>query len=218
MILQANTRIVLMGDSITDHGVSYGTDPEKLGNGYPRYIRDYIYYKYPELNVSVINKGVSGERTSDLLKRWEKDVLDLNPDILSICIGTNDVWRQFDRPEMNIIDAGLYEENLRKMLSITKEKINPVVILFEIPPVEKGFTTYQCSKALETDGNALINQYNRRVYKVASDYNTYFCPINKILSSCISKNSTVKYTYDGVHPSSAGIMTFAMSFMNTLNL
>lgn len=218
MLLQKSSRIVFMGDSITDCGATYGNDPERMGNGYPRYIKDYLNSRYPELHIDVINKGISGHRTCDLLKRWEDDAIKLKPDILSICIGTNDVWRQFDRPDMDVIDADMFEDNLSKMISSTRDAIDPIIVLFEIPPVEKGFRTYTCSKDLEASGNALIDEYNSRVYRTASRYNTYLCPINKILKSNMSLNPDVKYTFDGVHPGPAGIMTFMLGFINTLGL
>lgn len=218
MLLHKNSKIVFMGDSITDCGATYGNDPEKMGDGYPRYVKDYLYSRYPELHISVINKGVSGQRTCDLLGRWEDDVIKQKPDILSICIGTNDVWRQFDSPDMDIIDADMFEANLRKMIAITKDAINSIIVLFEIPPVEKGFKAYQCSEALETRGNALIDEYNKRIYHTASHFNTYFCPINKILTHNMAQKTDVKYTYDGVHPGPAGIMTFMLGFINTLGI
>ena len=53
---------------------------------------------YPERMIRVINMGVSGNTTRDLKARWQTDVLDLKPDWLSIMIGANDVWRQYDSP------------------------------------------------------------------------------------------------------------------------
>ena len=46
----------------------------------------------------VVDMGISGNTTRDLQARWQTDVLDLKPDWLSIMIGANDVWRQFDSP------------------------------------------------------------------------------------------------------------------------
>lgn len=217
MLLKDKTKIVFIGDSITDCGASYN-DPDSMGKGYPRYIKDYIYAKHPEIKLNFINKGVSGNRTVDLLNRWKQDVLDLKPDLLSICIGTNDIWRQFDNPQMDIVTADIYEENLRTMLKLTKKYTQATVLLLEIPPIETGFRAYDCSKALEEKGNLFIREYNMRLYKVASEFDTHLCHINKILSYNYLYNSDTKHTVDGVHPNSTGIMTFALSWLNSLNL
>ncbi len=217
MIISEGTKILFIGDSLTDKGASTN-DPDTLGMGYPRYMRDYLYSKYPELQLEVINKGISGNRSIDLINRWQSDVLNIKPDILSILIGTNDIWRQFDMPEMDIIDADMYENNLRKMVEAAIENGISKIILCEIPPIEKGFDDYNCSKALESKGNEMIAEYNKKVHKIASEFDLFLCPLNKILKDNISKGSNIKYTYDGVHPSTTGIMTYAISLINTLLL
>ena len=58
------------------------------------------------------NAGISGNTSRDLLARYQRDVIDLNPDWVSICIGINDVWRQFDSPA--IPDEQIMPEEYRK--------------------------------------------------------------------------------------------------------
>lgn len=55
---------------------------------------------YPEVYLRVTNVGIFGNASRDLLLRFDRDVVDLNPDWVSICIGINDIWRQFDSPAM----------------------------------------------------------------------------------------------------------------------
>ena len=64
---------------------------------------------YPH-GIRVINMGTSGNTVRDLKARWQRDVLDHKPDWLSIMIGINDVWRQFDSPRQVENHVGL-EEN-----------------------------------------------------------------------------------------------------------
>lgn len=218
MLFTKGMKILFIGDSLTDAGASYGS-PDNIGAGYVRYIRDYMYSKYPELELDFINKGISGHRSSDLINRWEKDVLDIKPDFLSILIGTNDVWRQFDNLVPDIVDANMFEENLRYMVTSAKNAGIEKILIGEIPPIEKGFTsTYDCSLALENEGNLMIAEYNKRVHKIAAEFNLYICPLHKIFSDNMNKASNIKYTYDGVHPSSTGIMTYAISVINSLSL
>ena len=61
----------------------------------------------------------------DLLQRFDSDVVSLNPDWVSICIGINDVWEQFDSPAIpdgQEVMPEEYEANLGKMILSVKEK------------------------------------------------------------------------------------------------
>jgi len=50
--------------------------------------------RYPELGLEIINQGIGGNTILDLDRRWEEDVVQVQPNWLSIKIGINDVWRQ----------------------------------------------------------------------------------------------------------------------------
>ena len=73
---------------------------------------------YPELGIRVVNMGISGNTVLDLKARWETDVLELKPYWLSIMVGINDVWRQFDRPLIteSHVDIVTYENELRALI------------------------------------------------------------------------------------------------------
>lgn len=96
MIFDDGDRIVFAGDSVTDMGsvqpVGEGLN-DALGHGYVRMIDNLIASCYPDYKIRVTNSGVSGNTSRELLERFERDVISLNPDWVSICIGINDVWR-----------------------------------------------------------------------------------------------------------------------------
>ncbi len=73
----------------------------------------------------------SGNTSRDLLSRFDRDVVSLNPDWFSICIGINDVWRQFDCPAMpdTHVLPDEYRENVEKMILSVKDKIKGIFIL-----------------------------------------------------------------------------------------
>src|SRR4051812_26396774 len=100
MIFSKHDKIVMIGDSITDcerkRPVGEGKN-DALGKGYVSLVHAMLHARYPELALRVVNMGIGGNTTRDLKQRWETDVLDLKPDWISIMIGINDVWRQFDR-------------------------------------------------------------------------------------------------------------------------
>jgi len=80
MLLPPNTRLLFIGDSITDCGrerpvgEGYG-----LGNGYVSLLNALLNSTYPPHPVRIINVGVSGNTVRDLEARWQTDVLHLNP-------------------------------------------------------------------------------------------------------------------------------------------
>ena len=103
MKVAANSKVVFIGDSITDCGrfktAGAGEGwPNALGNGYVQQVDALLGSTYPQLNLRIVNVGNGGDTVRALKARWQSDVLDLKPDWLSVMIGTNDVWRQFDCP------------------------------------------------------------------------------------------------------------------------
>ena len=94
MIIKKGSKILFQGDSITDSGRDRENDT--LGFGYVNYISAFFQSMYPEHGCTFINRGISGNRSSDLCERWTRDCIDLRPDVLSIMIGINDTWRKFD--------------------------------------------------------------------------------------------------------------------------
>ena len=90
MLLENGDRIVFAGDSVTDMGSANPVGEglfENLGNGYVREIENLLTAWYPELNIRVTNSGISGNTSRDLAARFDRDVVDLKPDWVSICIG-----------------------------------------------------------------------------------------------------------------------------------
>ena len=58
-----------------------------------------------KIGIKFVNRGVSGERTHDLVMRWTEDLTSTHPDYLTLLIGVNNIWHQYllNRP------SSLYE-------------------------------------------------------------------------------------------------------------
>ena len=86
-----DARILFQGDSITDGNRGRNTDPNHiLGHGYVFIIAARHGAAFPQANLEFMNRGVSGHTVVELKNRWQKETLELKPDILSILIGVND--------------------------------------------------------------------------------------------------------------------------------
>ena len=133
MIFENMDRIVFAGDSVTDMGSANPVGEglfDNLGHGYVRVVENMLSACYPEVLVRVTNSGISGNTSRDLLNRFDRDVVALNPDWVSICIGINDVWRQFDTPAIpdGQVMPEEYEQNMEAMIGKVKGKVKGIFI------------------------------------------------------------------------------------------
>jgi len=174
-------KIIFIGDSIT--ASNKNTDPDRLGDGYVRMIKEVL----PK-EVTVINKGVNGHRVTDLAFRWQRDVIDLEPDLLSVSIGINDVWRQLDSPQLEQVDVSKFEEVYRGLLTQLSPKTK--LVLME-PTIIKENTGSQ--------GNQLLIPYVEVVRKLAKEFKAVLVPTHEIFLNHLTKKPDVSLTTDGVH-------------------
>ena len=103
MLFDKGDKILFIGDSISDYERTRPVG-EGLFNAWGRsYVADVgslLNCMYPEMHLRIVNMGIGGNQCRDLEARWQTDVFDQNPDWVSVLIGINDVWRQFDSPEI----------------------------------------------------------------------------------------------------------------------
>lgn len=134
MNLSSDSKFLFIGDSITDAGRARPNGEgswDALGGGYVREICTLLTAGHPKLNLHYVNQGISGNTVRDLKNRWQTDVLDQKPDWLSIMIGANDCWRQFDRGYMKGIHVGPeeYAATLDDLITQTKPGLKGLVLI-----------------------------------------------------------------------------------------
>ena len=132
-------KLLFQGDSITDAGRDY-ENYHDLGNGYPKYAAALLKERHPEIEFEFIDLGISGNQTKDLVERLEKDFVDIQPDIVSILIGINDVWHYAS--DRQWLDNVLFEERYRIILNSIKNRTNAKLMMIEpflIPINDKNF-------------------------------------------------------------------------------
>ena len=128
MLLKQSDIVLFQGDSVTDVGRIY-TEQDDLGKGYPLFISGLFNALYPNINVKFMNRGINGNRTVDLRRRWTEDCIDLEPTVVSILIGINDCWRRYDNNDPTSIDE--FVENYRTILDRTRNELDARIILCE---------------------------------------------------------------------------------------
>ena len=105
MIFEKGQKVLVIGDSISDFDRARPVGEglfNAWGTSYVADVGALLTSVYPELGLRIVNMGISGNTVRDLKARWDSDVVALNryPDWVCVLIGINDVWRQFDSPNM----------------------------------------------------------------------------------------------------------------------
>ena len=213
--INSNKKVVFLGDSITQNAV-INSDEFK---GFISLIGEEV-----DQNTELIGKGISGDKVSDLLTRYRDDVIKLNPDIVFIYIGVNDVWHKYDYGTGTDID--LYENGLRQIISDLKE--NRVKVILCTPTVigeNKGdFTLINQFKDIETMEimNNDLDKYSDVIRKLSLEFDTELLDLRKIFMQYISENNPENkskgiLTTDGVHLNIKGSKIIANEMIKFLN-
>ena len=209
MIFNKLDRIVFAGDSVTDMGsgapVTEGLR-DSLGFGYVRMIENLLMSAYPELTLRITNSGLSGNTSRDLLTRWERDVLNLNPDWVSIMIGINDVWRQFDTPAMTnyAVLPQDYEKNIEAMLISLQGRVKGVFLM----------TPYYMEPNRTDAMRARMDEYGEICRRLAEKYDCIFIDTQAMFDEYFKYQHSAYIAWDRVHPNQIGAMLLAREFLN----
>ena len=207
MIIQPNDRILFTGDSITD--CQRVRDQEKhLGFGYAAFIaaRLRAYLASPDLQI--FNRGISGNRASDLLARIEPDLLALKPTVVSILIGINDVWRRYDSNSPTSAEA--FEKNYRAILEKISHELDARVVLLEPFLLHVPADRY----AWREDLNPKIDV----VRKLAVEFHAELIPLDGLFAKMATQAPAAFWANDGVHPSDAGHALIAEAWLENADL
>jgi lysophospholipase L1-like esterase len=85
-----------------------------LGHSYVFLIAGRLGMDMPKAKLAFFNRGISGNKVSDLKARWQKDAINLKPDLLSILVGTNDVGMGFRHPG-KVVTLDAFERDYRQI-------------------------------------------------------------------------------------------------------
>ena len=186
-------RILFQGDSITDWKRDYN-DEKSLGIGYVLYTVEALKKAYPDLDIEFINKGISGNRTENLLARIEVELIDLKPDIVTLLLGVNDTWHKFSGHDNKTIEQ--FCENYELILQRIKNETNAKLIVME--PV----LVYNMGK---DEMRADLNEKIDCIRRIAMKYVDAYIPLDGLFATAaISGVPCGELAYDGVHPDEAG--------------
>ena len=189
-------RILFQGDSITDAGRDK-RNYFNLGNGYPKYAAANIAAAYPDTEFEFLDLGISGNRTDQLFDRLYPDAIALEPDMISILIGVNDVWHRHGAGRIATTDEQT-ELNLRTILKELRAKANAKIMI--LVPFVLDYDDEMRRHIREE-----LPSIQKIVYKLAEEYADVCIPLDKLFAEALpSQPEPLYYSADGVHPNANG--------------
>jgi len=210
MLLGKNSKLVMIGDSITDCGRNrpFGEGYSgALGNGYVSLVDALLGSVYFHHGIRVVNMGISGETVRDLRRRWQSDVVDLKPNWVSIMIGINDVWRQFDaptRPEAHVyLDE--YEATLNDLVTETKRSSGVILM-----------TPFYIEPNREDPMRRQMDRYGDVVKRLALQHDVTLVDTQAAFDEVLDHYYAATLAGDRVHPTLTGHMVIARALLNAL--
>jgi len=204
-------KILFLGDSITDMGrIRVGVGPMALGHGYVFFATTYLNEKYPG-KYEIVNKGISGDTISDLVLRYEDDVIKEKPDVLTILIGVNDIWHRIDNPASKALKINKFVKAYDGMLTDIANKLPKCKIILMEPFFTHGSAVdfdnrYECF--------CEVYKYARACKKLSKKHNLSFVKLQKAISEGQDKYHE-DCLYDGVHPYVIGAKIIANQWVKT---
>ena len=209
LLFENGDRIVFAGDSVTDMGSAQPVGEglfDNVGRSYVRVIENMLAVSYPKVFLRVTNSGISGNTSRDLKNRFDRDVVNLNPQWVSICIGINDVWRQFDSPALTDIccDLDEYEANLREMIEKIKDRVKGVFLI----------TPYYIEPNRKDMMRARMDEYCAVCKKLAKEYGCIFVDFQQMFEDYCKIRHSSYLAWDRVHPNQIGATLMAKEFLS----
>lgn len=211
MLIEPGCRLVMTGDSITDCGRGWpvgDSECDTLGDGYVSLIDATLVASNPTLGIRILNTGISGNTVRDLAARWEKDVLELEPDWLSVMIGINDVWRQFDtdpsllRPVLEPEYRSTLERLLRSALPLVKGIVVMLPFYLEAGP--------------DDPMRAMRDTYAKAALDAAQSVGGLIVDTQAAFEAVLPYRGRNRLAPDGVHPTRVGHMVLAQAWLRAV--
>lgn len=199
-LLKKKDVIVAIGDSITQQGGYLLDTDAALAELYPA-------MQFPK----IINTGIGGQKAEDLIQRFQRDVVDRKPAVVTISIGINDVWHRLTAPhDENVFKA--YKENVTKMVDRAQTSSIKIILL----------TPTLIYEDPASEGNKRLVQYVDAMKAIAMEKKCGLADLHAMfLEALRHKPADVKgnwLTADGVHMNPLGDALMATGVLRALGV
>ena len=199
-------KILFQGDSITDAGRDK-RDFHHLGDGYPKYVAELIKTAHPDSDFEFINLGISGNRTCQLFDRLYPDAIALQPDVISLLIGINDIWHRHDANKIATTDAQL-ELNYREILKRIKAETNAKILILSPYLLDAEITQHMRADVVKV--LPIIDE-------LAKEFADAYVPLQTLFDEAMkTQPAPLYYSPDGVHPNENGAKFIAEHYFRAI--
>ncbi|MFI2235942.1 GDSL-type esterase/lipase family protein [Streptomyces chrestomyceticus] len=212
--LRPRTTVLFTGDSITDSRRL--TSEDGLGFGYPPRIAGEWGLRHPDRPVTWLNSAIAGHKVRDLEPRWQTDVLDARPYVVSILVGVNDMgWHTLD-PEGHVIPVEEFAAGYGRLLAPLAEAGTELILVepFLLPVhgvVEAGAA--RVGPEERKQWRADLNPKIQAVRELARNYGAQLLPADSMFTELATTTGPEYWAEDGVHPTPAGHAALAAAWL-----
>ena len=190
-------RVVALGDSTTAGTPGFlsplESPPDGLGNPESQYSY-WITVAHPEW--IVLNRGVNGQRTDEILDRFRRDVIQEQPNFVIVLGGVNDVYQG---APLHGVKANL--------LAMYQEAINA-----EIVPVAATVLPYNTASESEREA---VHELNHWIIETAKVLEMPMCDTARAVSDP-SNPDRLRSSTDGLHPDALGYRAMGEALTHTI--
>jgi lysophospholipase L1-like esterase len=159
------------------------------------------------MNLRFTNRGIGGDCVYDLEDRLDTDLLDLEPDVVSVLIGINDTWRRYDSDVVSPIDE--FDACYRRILEPIRERLGARLVLcepFVLPtPPDRAAWREDLDPRIEA------------VRGIARDFDATLIAFDELFAAAAQRRRPDYWLPDGVHPSPAGHALMAEAWLDAVD-
>ncbi len=208
MLFEKHDTVLFIGDSISDYERARPVGEglfNAWGRSYVACAGALLGCMYPELGLRVVNMGVSGNQVRDLKARWQSDVMDRKPDWVSVLIGINDVWRQFDCPQMpeTHVSKEEFERTYEELILQTLPRVKGMILM----------TPYYMEPNRQDAMRARMDEYGAIVKKLAEKHALTCVDLQAGWDRLFQYMHPMNIAWDRIHPNQIGAMYIAKQFL-----
>jgi lysophospholipase L1-like esterase len=210
--IKNSATLLFQGDSITDMkwGRNQADRNHYLGHSYVYLIASRLHTDMPTAALNFLNRGMSGHTVGDLKNRWQQDALDLEPDVLSILIGVNDVGRAVR--SNSEVDVNAFEADYRSILTQSCGQ-NPDLKIVLLEPFVLSVTRV---KDAWDAWRGQVDRLRPIVEKLATEFDAIFLNTQEIFDEAALRVEPSHWIWDGVHPLPQGHELIARHWIETV--
>ena len=202
--LVAKEIVVAIGDSITQADTHWTVNGHRnsIQGGWVTRLGNLLEKNFPG-EYEVINKGINGDTALGVLRRLDRDVILLEPDIVIVAIGTNDIFARLSADPNSTPDT--YQATIAKIFNKLQLKLP------DTPVFAMGMTTSLRKYANIRFGNFLPQQdvvqtvfddYNNTLRRLINEYKFSYVDLPSQWPEEVEESW--KFCADGIHPNDAG--------------